>query len=91
VIVDSPPIMPVADTRVLASLKLGVAIVAECDQTTMKAVGIARESLVRAEARVIGVILNKAPTDSNPYYTYHADNSGSEKSGGSPVRILGRA
>lgn len=80
IIIDSPPTVPVSDTAVLASLDVGVLIVAESDRTSIKAVNAARESLERAQARVLGTILNKARRDTGPYYSYEPEQQPAPRS-----------
>jgi capsular exopolysaccharide synthesis family protein len=71
VIVDSPPVMPVTDASVLAASVDGVLVVVVAGSTTRKDVKRSLETLGRVGARVVGMVLNKAPeADSYGYYRY---------------------
>ncbi len=58
VLVDSPPLLSVADSRILATLTDGVVIVARAHRTPYDAVRQARTSLYSVGARILGVALN---------------------------------
>jgi Mrp family chromosome partitioning ATPase len=75
VIVDGSPLLPVADTAVLAAMDLGVVLVAEVGKTRAGAIRQAQEILGRAQARVLGMALNRAPA-SDTSYPYPYDSSG---------------
>lgn len=59
VLVDSAPVLPVADTLVVARKATGALLVVEAGRTSQSDVLGAREALERAEVRVLGVALNK--------------------------------
>jgi non-specific protein-tyrosine kinase len=60
VIVDSPPLRPVADTLPLARIVDGTLLVGMRGQTNAKEVDQAMELLARAQARPLGAVLNGA-------------------------------
>jgi len=70
VLVDCPPVLPVADTMALASEVDGVLVVAEAGVTRRPALQQAVESLQQVGARVIGVVLNGIPAHKGGYYRY---------------------
>jgi Mrp family chromosome partitioning ATPase len=70
VIVDSPPVLPVADTPGLAAMGLPVALLVESGRTRRQEAKLATDILLRARARVIGTVLNRAPKQSTLYYPY---------------------
>jgi capsular exopolysaccharide synthesis family protein len=68
VVVDSPPLLVVADGLILtrgcdAVLLVTMAGLAEADM-----LGQAREQLSRAHAQLVGVVFNRVPESYNPYY-----------------------
>jgi len=72
VLVDSPPILAVAEATALAPMVDGVLLVAAQDQTTKKSVQRALQHLSRIRAEVLGVVFNKATDmDAGYYYYYH--------------------
>ena len=61
VLLDTPPILPVADTLVIGRLAAGALIVVEARQTSTTAVQQAKNALIRNQTRLLGVVLNKLP------------------------------
>lgn len=59
VLVDSPPVLPVADTLQIAPLASGVLLVVEARRTPVPAVLAAKHALARHRARILGMIINK--------------------------------
>ena len=69
VVVDSPPIVPIADSHILAGLCDGVVLVVRARQTRPELLLRAIESL--GASRVIGVVLNDVELAATPYaYAY---------------------
>ncbi|MEQ1827464.1 MAG: polysaccharide biosynthesis tyrosine autokinase, partial [Pirellula sp.] len=66
VIIDSPPILPVADSTSLASVVDGIFLVLRIRRGVMLAAHKAKERLDMVQAKVIGVIVNGM--DENVYY-----------------------
>ena len=58
VLVDSPPLLSVADSRILATITDAVVLVARANSTPHDAVARARTLLYGAGARILGVALN---------------------------------
>jgi len=71
VLFDTPPLLAVADTAVLAPLVDGVLLVAARDQATGKRVQRVLQQLDRVGARVLGIIFNKAHAGDGDYYHYY--------------------
>jgi capsular exopolysaccharide synthesis family protein len=59
VIIDTPPVLPVADTLVIGRMVAGAVLVIESRMSTTKAVQLAKDSLIRSQARLLGVVINK--------------------------------
>lgn len=70
-IVDSPPVLAVTDTLLLAGQVQGVLLVVEAGTTRTDIAREAKEQLVRANARLLGVVLNKVKMQSQDYYYYY--------------------
>jgi capsular exopolysaccharide synthesis family protein len=68
VIIDSPPVLAVADASILANSATGVVFVVGADQTSRSTAKTAVEQLQAVQARVIGAVLNRADVQRNPYY-----------------------
>ncbi len=58
VVIDSPPIIPFAEGRWIATLSDASILVARCDTTTRGAVSWSLEILEELKATVLGVVLN---------------------------------
>ncbi|MGH7793396.1 MAG: GumC family protein [Candidatus Binatia bacterium] len=70
VLIDSPPVVAVSDTAVLATLCDGVVLVLNSKRSTMASARQALERLLSVRARVLGSILNSIDLD-NPDYSYY--------------------
>ena len=73
VIIDSPPVLAVADASILANTASGVVFVVGADQTSRHAARAAIDQLHAVQAHVIGAVLNRVDLEHNPYYysTYY--------------------
>jgi capsular exopolysaccharide synthesis family protein len=68
VILDSPPVLAVADASILANTATGVVFVVGADQTGRQAARAALDQLEAVQAHVIGAVLNRVDLEKNPYY-----------------------
>jgi polysaccharide biosynthesis transport protein len=68
VVVDSAPLLPIADTRVLTELVDGVVMVIASEQTGSDAVAAALRESPNIRDRIVGVALNRAPDEFDRYY-----------------------
>jgi capsular exopolysaccharide synthesis family protein len=73
IVFDSPPIGPVADACIIARLVPQTLFVVAADSTTVASAGAAIDQLKAAEAKILGVVLNRADLEHSPYYywPYH--------------------
>lgn len=73
ILVDSPPVLPVADARVAAPVVGQALLVTANGSTSRRAAGQALRELDRTGVKVIGALLNRAALQSHPYYysTYY--------------------
>jgi len=69
VIIDSPPVLPVADAMILTAYADAVLVLAAASQTRRGELRRTAEKLAQANARVIGLVLNKVSTQ-NGYDGY---------------------
>ena len=74
VIIDSPPVMAVADGAVLAHVATGVVFVVGAEMATRGAVKAALEQLDAAKAQYVGAVLNKVEVQRHAYYYSHYYN-----------------
>jgi capsular exopolysaccharide synthesis family protein len=70
VVLDSPPLLYVADSRILATLVEGVLLVVQVGATPCDLVQRAQFQLRDVGANVIGVVLNKLDVRADDYYYY---------------------
>lgn len=76
-IIDSPPILAVTDAVLLSNQVDGVLLVVESGGTKIEYAKQAKEQLNRANARILGVVINKVhmrTQDYHYYYAYHQKN-----------------
>lgn len=78
VVLDAPPVLPVADARILAPLVDGVLLVVQSGLTTLQAARQAIENLHQVKARIIGVVLNKVDLETSHYSYYYGTNQASK-------------
>ena len=73
VIIDGPPIFPVADSLVLADLVDGVLFVTDAQSSTQASVAQSRRQIHQVGGRILGGILNRVPTSwsANRYDANH--------------------
>lgn len=81
IVVDSPPVLPVADAAILATLADGALLVVRAGATNRKAAQLAVQQLEDVDARLLGVVLNdpKAQVPIYDEYGYASYYSYGEK------------
>ncbi len=85
VVIDSPPVNPVTDARILAASADVTIIVVRADKSTRKLAENARESLLGVGANILGVVVNDAPRSGRGYggygYGYYSDRLYRDRTG----------
>ncbi len=71
VLIDVPPVNLVPDGLLIANIIDGVLLVCSSGVVPVEEAKRAKELLVQAKARVLGVILNNVPMDTTNYYYYY--------------------
>ena len=73
VIVDSPPILAVTDSQVLSQLSDSTILVTNVDDNNRDSISHAKDLLEKADADIIGIVLNNKKMDSkkDSYYYYY--------------------
>jgi len=72
IIIDSPPVLQVTDTSILANMVDGVISVVRANFLNIELILRGRQKLYEAKARIIGVILNNLDVKrEDSYYYYH--------------------
>ncbi|ADL13626.1 capsular exopolysaccharide family [Acetohalobium arabaticum DSM 5501] len=70
VLIDSPPVIAVTDSRLLANKVDGVMLVVAAQETDEEALAKSQQMLEKVQANVIGTVLTKYPAEeSNSYYS----------------------
>lgn len=59
VLIDTPPVLPVADTLVIGRRAAGAVLVVEARETPVDVLNRAKSALTRNRTRILGVVLNK--------------------------------
>jgi len=70
IVIDSPPILPVTDSIILARQVDGVVMVVECEATTRAALSRACTLIENSGGRVLGTVFNKVDANRDGYYGY---------------------
>jgi DNA-binding CsgD family transcriptional regulator len=76
VLVDSPPVLPVADATILASIVDGVVLVVKADRTRRQEMCDSMDNLRKVGANLLGVVLNGVSTRGDRYYQYYGSEYG---------------
>lgn len=76
VIIDSPPVLPVTDARILGASNDLTVIVVRAQKTTWRAASQACEGMLAVGSRVLGIIVNDVPRRSGRYGYYYYGNYG---------------
>jgi capsular exopolysaccharide synthesis family protein len=71
VIIDSPPVVPVTDSRVLAASCDATVLVLRAERSTRRLAEHACESLLSVGANVLGVVINDVPRGQEGYGYYY--------------------
>jgi capsular exopolysaccharide synthesis family protein len=67
-IIDTPPVLAVADSSIAANEASGVVFVVGSDKTSRQAARAAVEQLAAANAHIVGSVLNRVDLIKHPYY-----------------------
>jgi len=70
ILIDSPPVMPVADARVIAAISDATLLVLRAERSTRRMSLGARNELWRVRATRLGVVLNGVPQRKRGAYSY---------------------
>ena len=70
VIIDTPPVMAVADAQILSNKVDGTIIVTSSGRTDRDELEKTKANLMKANANLLGVVLNNKPVDEKTYYYY---------------------
>lgn len=85
VVIDAPPVLPVADASILSGYVDGVIVVVRFGESNKQDVAKAVESLRSSRATVLGTVVNADPTQTRAAYDYRPANS-RQGSGGKRAR-----
>lgn len=71
IIFDTPPVLAVADAKVLATIVDGTLLVVRSGETEIEDAEKTKEEMEQAQAPILGVVLNDVEKEDMPYYTYY--------------------
>lgn len=71
VLVDTPPVLVVTDAQIIADLVDGVILVIDSGQVTIPLAQKGKETLEKARAQILGVVLNNIKPSAEDYYYYY--------------------
>ena len=80
-LIDAPPVVAVTDACVLASRVDGVVLVVASGAARPEMAQQAKELLIKAEGRILGVVLNRVEIqkEHSYYYYYYGDEQKNKK------------
>lgn len=85
VLLDTPPVLPVADTMVIGRIAAGALLVLEAGRTPTKTVREAKDALTRTQTRILGLVLNKLDERSLSYGYGYGPGYGDPSRGSLPA------
>jgi capsular exopolysaccharide synthesis family protein len=91
VIIDSPPVMPVTDSQILAAVSDITLLVLRADKSNRKTSQHARDGLMSVGARILGAVINDVSKNSRyGYYGYYNYARRKKKKAGDrkPVAVM---
>jgi protein-tyrosine kinase len=90
VLIDSPPVLAVADASILATQVDGVILVIRSAQTRIDLAKEAKDQLLKANANIIGTVLNQLNMQSKDYqyYYYYSHEGQSNKKKGRGLKLF---
>lgn len=74
VFIDAPPVLAVTDAAILSTQVDGVILVVSSAATRKDLAKYAQEQFIKANARIIGVVLNKVKMEKHDYNYYYYSN-----------------
>lgn len=74
VIFDTPPVLAVTDSQILANIVDGSVLVVRSGSTEIEPAQKAKEALMPAKAKLLGVVLNDREKKASNYYYYYGTN-----------------
>lgn len=99
VLIDTPPVLAMADTAVLSALVEGVVLVLAAEVASRPSVVRAIDQIQGVGGKVLGVVLNKVNLERNSYYysqhygeyyrSYYAENAAKKRATDESARRLG--
>lgn len=78
IFIDAPPVLAVADAAILSTQVDGVLLVISSANTRIDQAKEAREQFIKANARIIGVVLNKVKVEKHDYNYYYYSTSSAQ-------------
>lgn len=79
IVIDTPPVLRTGDALKLSSVADATLFVVEAGRTEQRQATWAKRLLTNVGARVAGVVLNRAVTDTEEYYYYYGSASGQSR------------
>jgi tyrosine-protein kinase Etk/Wzc len=81
VIIDSPPVLAVTDSAVLAPKTDGVILVVRAEKTDRDAIALAIQQLRQVDAEILGIVVNDAKAEGS-YHSYYKEYYGEKRATG---------
>lgn len=81
VLIDTPPVLPVADTLVIGRLAAGAVLVVRSRSTAYPAAQAAKNALTRNQTRILGTVVNEVDEQDLSYgygYGYEGSDNGAD-------------
>lgn len=87
VVIDAPPVLPVADAAVAAAACDGIILLASYGRTRRDHLQQAAATMRATQTPILGVVLNRMPSSGRNRYYYRTRPDKSSRRGGEPVTL----
>jgi len=88
ILIDTPPVLPVTDATVVASVADATILTVRSGDTEEAAAQRALDQLRRVDARIAGAVLNGVNRTRDQYYTYYSYSKRPQERGRRPAKSL---
>ena len=79
ILLDCPPVLGLSDTMIMTKYSDANIIVVSNKKTKVESLDKAKKVFAQANAKIAGVVINKASVKDNSYYSYYSSEYYGEK------------
>lgn len=73
ILLDCPPVLGLSDTMIMTKYSDANIVVVSNKKTKVESLDKTKKVFAQANAKITGIVINKASTKDNSYYSYYSD------------------